>query len=205
MSIGEAPLPETPRGVAPPTERPWPRGRGCLLCRRLRLACCSTSRQSPPRPTRTIAERSGPNHLGLSLFKVDMAAANLLSSAAAKRWARLESPPSTSARAAGDVRETRSEARPDRARRTLIGRCEPPCGARRFGAERAPAGIVSVVSATADDARRICTPCRGTGRVISGLGGNPHEVICPWCGGSGTFQSGRDAQQTGPAGADKPG
>jgi len=46
---------------------------------------------------------------------------------------------------------------------------------------------------TPDD-RRQCTACRGTGRVISGLGGTPHEVECPWCGGSGAFVPGRDAQ-----------
>jgi len=45
-----------------------------------------------------------------------------------------------------------------------------------------------------DDDRSQCTPCRGTGKVVSGLGGTPHEVACPWCGGSGRFQAGRDAQ-----------
>ncbi len=45
------------------------------------------------------------------------------------------------------------------------------------------------------DDRTTCTACRGTGKVISGLGGTPHEVTCPWCGGSGQFESGRDAQQ----------
>ncbi|MDQ6834980.1 MAG: hypothetical protein M3016_02225 [Actinomycetota bacterium] len=40
-----------------------------------------------------------------------------------------------------------------------------------------------------------CTPCRGTGKVISGLDGSPHEVTCPWCGGSGAYTPGRDAQQ----------
>jgi DnaJ-class molecular chaperone len=40
-----------------------------------------------------------------------------------------------------------------------------------------------------------CTACRGTGKLISGLGGTPHEVTCPWCGGSGQFQQGHDAQQ----------
>ena len=45
----------------------------------------------------------------------------------------------------------------------------------------------------ADD-RTQCTPCRGTGRLISNLGGEPHQVICPWCKGSGRFQPGRDAQ-----------
>ena len=39
-----------------------------------------------------------------------------------------------------------------------------------------------------------CTPCRGTGKVTSALGGERHEVTCPWCGGSGRFEAGRDAQ-----------
>jgi DnaJ-class molecular chaperone len=52
---------------------------------------------------------------------------------------------------------------------------------------------VPVVSAT-DDERRSCTPCRGTGKLTSGLGGTPHEVTCPWCGGTGEFQPERDAQ-----------
>jgi DnaJ-class molecular chaperone len=30
-----------------------------------------------------------------------------------------------------------------------------------------------------------CSPCRGTGSVISGEGGSPHKVTCPWCGGTG--------------------
>jgi DnaJ-class molecular chaperone len=45
--------------------------------------------------------------------------------------------------------------------------------------------------------RSTCTPCRGTGKLSSSLGGAPHEVTCPWCGGSGRFQSGRDAQAAG--------
>jgi DnaJ-class molecular chaperone len=39
-----------------------------------------------------------------------------------------------------------------------------------------------------------CSPCRGTGRVISNLGGTPNEVTCPWCEGTGTFVPGHDAQ-----------
>ena len=39
-----------------------------------------------------------------------------------------------------------------------------------------------------------CTACRGTGRVISTLGGERHEVPCPWCEGSGRFIAGHDAQ-----------
>ena len=39
-----------------------------------------------------------------------------------------------------------------------------------------------------------CTPCRGTGQVISNLGGTPQQVTCPWCEGSGVFLPGHDAQ-----------
>jgi hypothetical protein len=46
--------------------------------------------------------------------------------------------------------------------------------------------------------RTACTACRGTGKVISGLGGSPHEETCPWCGGDGQFHPGRDAQQAAP-------
>jgi hypothetical protein len=41
---------------------------------------------------------------------------------------------------------------------------------------------------------RECMPCRGTGQVISSLGGTPQRVGCPWCGGSGVRQSEIDAQ-----------
>ncbi len=40
-----------------------------------------------------------------------------------------------------------------------------------------------------------CTPCRGTGRLISGLGGEPHPVVCPWCRGTGKRMPGIDAQE----------
>jgi DnaJ-class molecular chaperone len=46
----------------------------------------------------------------------------------------------------------------------------------------------------AEDAQRPCGPCRGTGRLISNLGGEPHEVACPWCEGTGHFLPGHDAQ-----------
>jgi DnaJ-class molecular chaperone len=54
--------------------------------------------------------------------------------------------------------------------------------------------------ATADehDPQR-CHACRGTGRVTSGLGGEPHEVECPWCEGTGRFIPGHDAQAAGGA------
>ncbi len=47
--------------------------------------------------------------------------------------------------------------------------------------------------------RSACTPCRGTGTLISGKGGEPHRVTCPWCGGDGRFHSDRDAQAGAPA------
>jgi hypothetical protein len=36
--------------------------------------------------------------------------------------------------------------------------------------------------------------CRGTGRVISNLGGTPSTVTCPWCEGGGVRLQGIDAQ-----------
>jgi DnaJ-class molecular chaperone len=41
---------------------------------------------------------------------------------------------------------------------------------------------------------QMCRACRGTGRVISHLGGTPSEVVCPWCDGSGHRLSDHDAQ-----------
>lgn len=39
-----------------------------------------------------------------------------------------------------------------------------------------------------------CTVCRGTGTLISNLGGSPSEVTCAWCEGTGTFIPDHDAQ-----------
>jgi hypothetical protein len=36
--------------------------------------------------------------------------------------------------------------------------------------------------------------CRGTGTVISNLGGTPKPVPCPWCDGSGLRGAETDAQ-----------
>jgi hypothetical protein len=44
--------------------------------------------------------------------------------------------------------------------------------------------------------------CRGTGRVISNLGGAPSDLACPWCAGSGERQPGIDAQARWQAQAD---
>jgi hypothetical protein len=37
-------------------------------------------------------------------------------------------------------------------------------------------------------------PCRGTGEVVSNLGGTPSKVTCPWCGGGGIRLAEVDAQ-----------
>ena len=34
-----------------------------------------------------------------------------------------------------------------------------------------------------------CSACRGTGVVISNLGGEPHELACPWCDGGGVHSA----------------
>jgi DnaJ-class molecular chaperone len=39
-----------------------------------------------------------------------------------------------------------------------------------------------------------CAPCRGTGRLMSNLGGEPSTVTCPWCEGGGMQLAGHDAQ-----------
>jgi DnaJ-class molecular chaperone len=39
-----------------------------------------------------------------------------------------------------------------------------------------------------------CHPCRGTGQVISNLGGSPQSVTCPWCEGTGHRIAEHDAQ-----------
>jgi len=46
---------------------------------------------------------------------------------------------------------------------------------------------------------KICHPCRGTGTVISGLGGEQRTITCPWCGGNGERDPSRDAQAAGEA------
>lgn len=39
-----------------------------------------------------------------------------------------------------------------------------------------------------------CLPCRGTGQVISNLGGSPSSVTCPWCEGGGVLLADHNAQ-----------
>jgi hypothetical protein len=39
-----------------------------------------------------------------------------------------------------------------------------------------------------------CSACRGTGQVVSNLGGHPNLVECPWCDGGGVRLADHDAQ-----------
>jgi DnaJ-class molecular chaperone len=39
-----------------------------------------------------------------------------------------------------------------------------------------------------------CSACRGTGQVVSNLGGSPSTVPCPWCDGTGVQLPEHDAQ-----------
>jgi hypothetical protein len=52
--------------------------------------------------------------------------------------------------------------------------------------------------ATADEPQTAtplpCAPCRGTGHVISNLGGTAQQVTCPWCEGGGVQLPEHDAQ-----------
>ena len=41
---------------------------------------------------------------------------------------------------------------------------------------------------------RPCSPCRGTGSVVSNLGGEPKAIPCPWCEGTGHVLPEHDAQ-----------
>lgn len=41
---------------------------------------------------------------------------------------------------------------------------------------------------------RECMPCRGSGKLISNLGGTPSTIDCPWCEGGGVRLPGIDAQ-----------
>jgi DnaJ-class molecular chaperone len=40
-----------------------------------------------------------------------------------------------------------------------------------------------------------CSACRGTGVVVSHLGGERSELPCPWCEGEGVRLRGHDAQE----------
>src|SRR4051794_13153061 len=50
------------------------------------------------------------------------------------------------------------------------------------------AAAVSADEETPDvDEPQPCTVCRGTGTLISNLGGSPSTVTCAWCEGTGTY------------------
>ena len=69
-----------------------------------------------------------------------------------------------------------------------------PSGRWPVSARERGAAMMADASDGAAGERVQCSPCRGTGKVMSSLGGLAHEVTCPWCGGAGSFQPGRDAQ-----------
>lgn len=46
----------------------------------------------------------------------------------------------------------------------------------------------------ASHAPQECMPCRGTGHVISNLGGSASTITCPWCEGDGVRKHDIDAQ-----------
>jgi DnaJ-class molecular chaperone len=71
-----------------------------------------------------------------------------------------------------------------------------PQGNRPRAGRRTEAGRGTGSGGGNEADRSTCTPCRGSGHLISNLGGEQHEVVCPWCGGTGRFQPGRDAQQS---------
>ena len=49
-------------------------------------------------------------------------------------------------------------------------------------------------SETREPSDQPCMACRGTGEVISMLGGEPSTLPCPWCEGTGKRIPGHDAQ-----------
>jgi len=57
---------------------------------------------------------------------------------------------------------------------------------------------MAIPDETAAGASLPCAPCRGTGTVISNLGGTAQPVTCPWCEGGGVQLPGNDAQQHAP-------
>jgi DnaJ-class molecular chaperone len=68
-------------------------------------------------------------------------------------------------------------------------------GGRATAATRYARAAVSADEETPDvDDPQPCSVCRGTGTLISNLGGSPSTVTCAWCEGTGTFLPDHDAQ-----------
>jgi DnaJ-class molecular chaperone len=56
-------------------------------------------------------------------------------------------------------------------------------------------GLVSADEETPEAVEPVpCTVCRGTGTLISNLGGSPSNVDCAWCEGTGVYLADHDAQ-----------
>ncbi len=66
--------------------------------------------------------------------------------------------------------------------------------ARRAGPTRYARRAVSETTSAEPTEPKPCSPCRGTGSLISGKGGEPHTVPCPWCEGTGFEIPEHDAQ-----------
>jgi DnaJ-class molecular chaperone len=45
-----------------------------------------------------------------------------------------------------------------------------------------------------ESTQRACMACRGSGEVVSHLGGSPKTLTCPWCDGTGKRGAVSDAQ-----------
>jgi DnaJ-class molecular chaperone len=64
---------------------------------------------------------------------------------------------------------------------------------RSTGAQRTLAADLGADAETPAEPQP-CSPCRGTGQLISNLGGEPSTLPCPWCEGTGVQIPGHDAQ-----------
>jgi len=76
----------------------------------------------------------------------------------------------------------------------------------RRATSRYARGLVSADEETPETPEPVpCTVCRGTGTLISNLGGSPSNVDCAWCEGTGVFLADHDAQAAGRAAAEAAG
>ena len=79
-------------------------------------------------------------------------------------------------------------------RRGPVGKVRVRCDQRCKPCVGQPMSTGRDAEATPTSAR----PAAAPGKLISGLGGTPHEVVCPWCRGTGQRIPGIDAQELRP-------
>lgn len=77
---------------------------------------------------------------------------------------------------------------------SLAGNGHEKRGRAAAGKGASAAGDPGASQADWEARQRQCMPCRGTGSLLSRLGGEEHVVDCPWCAGSGERTQGIDAQ-----------